>query len=96
MQRTSIPTLHAETITGQGDEPTLFQLIREQGGVPAIVLGRRAARQILSLDAAEVELATQGDEHPVVRIELAAETIWARVADVARDPRRADESGTSR
>lgn len=83
MQRTSIPTLHAETITGQLDESTLFQLVREQGGVPAIVLGRRAARQTLSLDAAEVALAMQGDEHPVVRIDVGEKTIWARVADVA-------------
>ena len=27
----------------------------------------------------------QGDEHPVVRIDLGEETIWARVADVAHD-----------
>ena len=86
MQLTSIPTLCAEPITGQGDEPTLFQSIREQGGVPAIALGRGAARQILSLDAAEVEMVMQGNEHPVVKLDVAPETFWARVTDVARDP----------
>lgn len=87
MQRTSIPTLYAEAVEAVGEETALLQGIRKQGGVPAVVLGRHATRQILSLDAAQVEQATQHDEHPVVRIELAAETVWARVSDVAHNPR---------
>ena len=88
MRRTSIPALHAEPITGGGGGPALFQLIRERGGVPAIVVGRRAAQQILSLDAEEVDQATRSDGHAVVRIDVGGEVIWARVVDVVRDPER--------
>jgi large subunit ribosomal protein L25 len=85
MQPTSIPVLHAERIAGQIDEPTLFQFIRNQNRVPAVLLARRGAKEILSVDCVEIKEATRSDDHPVVRIDMNEDCIWARVAEVGRD-----------
>lgn len=85
MHQTSIPVLHAARFAGE-DEPTLFQMIRRQQCVPGVLLARREAEEILSLDPAEVDQAMQTDEHPVVRLEMGSHTEWARVAEIARDP----------
>lgn len=85
MRPTSIPILHAERFTGQVDESTVFQLIRGQQRIPAVLLGRREAQQTLSLDPEELDQATERDGHPVVRLEVDDETLWARVSELARD-----------
>jgi hypothetical protein len=85
VQSTSIPVLHAERVAGQIDEPTLFQLVRNQNRVPAVLLARRGAQEILSLDCAEMKEATRSDDHPVVRIDVNEDPMWARVAEVAHD-----------
>jgi hypothetical protein len=84
MRRTSIPTLHAERFAGQVDESTLFEWIRREQRVPAVFVGRREAQQILSLDPGEVDQATKCDCHPVVRLDINGETLWARISEVAR------------
>lgn len=85
MRQTSIPILHAERFTGQVDESTLFQVIRRQRRAPAVLLGRREAQQILSLDPDEVAQATKRDCHRVVRLDINGETLWARISELARD-----------
>lgn len=85
MRQTSIPVLHAERFTGQVDEPTLFQVIRRQRRVPTVLLGRREAQQILSLDPDELAQATKRDCHPVVKLDVDGETLWARISEFARD-----------
>ena len=62
MRPTSIPILHAERFTGQVDESAVFQLIRGQQRVPAVLLGRRKAEQFLSLDPEEVNRAIKRED----------------------------------
>ena len=86
MRQAAIATLHAEPISGHEEELRLLELARERGCVPAIVVGRRPERRILSLDAAEVDLVMGDDENAVVRIDVGGDTIWAHVDNVARGP----------